>query len=266
MKIHLIPYGGLGNRMRVIASIYRYAKENNHELVVHWNRQKDFNQSFKNCFKPIENIKVIDRFIGFNHNNPYKLNLFIPRLIDKILNRRSHYFVKENNFEQIIKEAIQDNIKEITISTCLQHGEMYPLNKLFCPNDQIYKTINDNYELFSDFTVGVHIRRTDNVLSKSFSKPEIFKEKVRILFEENTSAKIFLCTDDIQIKREFIEEFGNKVITYNSRLNRFTPKGINDAIIELFLLAKTNVIWGSFNSSYTDIASQIFGIERIVIK
>lgn len=266
MKINLIPYGGLGNRMRVIASVYKYSLENNHELVVYWNRQKDFNQSFKKCFAPTINLKVIDHLIGFNYNNPYKLNLFIPRLLDKIIKRKSFYFVKENELEKIIREAVKNKIEEITVSTCFQHGEMYPLSEIFCPNRDILRKIDDIYKSFSEYTVGIHIRRTDNVLSKNISKPEIFKEKVRLLFKEKTNAKVFLCTDDAVIKEQFKCEFGENIITYESRLDRYTPKGITDAIVELFLLAKTNIIWGSFNSSYTDIASQIYGIERVIVK
>ena len=265
MRINLIPYGGLGNRMRTISSVYKYAQENGHELVVYWNRQKDFNQSFSNLFKRIDNLKVVDRVIGFNHNNPYKLNLFIPLLFDKILNRKSHYFIKEKDLEPIMEEAVKNNQKEITISSCYQHGEMFPLDKLFIPNDNIYKTINETYKLFSKQTIGVHIRRTDNIQSINFSKPEMFEKKINTLFEENSDAKVFLCTDDHVIKNELKTMFGNRIITYDSKLNRYSPKGINDAVVELFLLAKTNVIWGSFNSSYTDIASKIYNIERIIV-
>lgn len=265
MRINLIPYGGLGNRMRTISSVYKYALEHGHELVVYWNRQKDFNQSFQNLFRPISNLKVVDHYIGFNNNNPYKLNLFMPRLFDIILNRKSHYFIKPDDLVPIIEEAIKNNMKEITISSCYQHGEMYPLEKLFIPNDNIFKTINETYRLFSKHTVGVHIRRTDNIDSINFSKPEMFENKIKALFEENLDVKVFLCTDDSVIKNKLKTMFGNRIITYDSKLNRYSPKGINDAVVELFLLAKTNVIWGSFNSSYTDIASQIYNIERIIV-
>ena len=266
MQINLIPYGGLGNRMRAIASVYQYAIENNHTVVVYWNRQKDFNQSFKNLFKQTDRFKVIDRYIGFINNHPYKANLFLPTLFDAIIRRNSYYFIEEEEFIPIVENAVKKELKEITISTCYQHGKMYPLDKIFKPAHKIQCTIDGLLSEFGEETIGCHIRRTDNIDSIKHSKTDFFIEIIQKHISKQPNNKVFLCTDDTVTKEQLIKKFGNKIITYQSKLNRFTPTGINDAVVELYALAQTNVIYGSYNSSYSDIASKIFGRKLQILQ
>ena len=252
--------------MRAIASVYQYAIDNNHTLVVYWNRQKDFNQSFKKLFQHTDRFKVVDRYIGFIHNHPYKANLFLPALFDTIIKRDSYYFIEQDQFIPIVENAVKKNKKEITISTCYQHGDMFHLDKIFKPTPKIQCMIDCLHSQFGEETIGCHIRRTDNIDSIKHSKTDYFVEIISQHISNKPDNKVFLCTDDTVTKEELIQKFGNKIITYQSKLNRFTPAGINDAVVELYTLAQTNVIYGSYNSSYSDIASKIFGRELKILQ
>ena len=263
MKLIFIPYAGLGNRMRAIASAYKLSLEKNFELEIHWNRENGLNASFYSLFKPIDSLKIKDSNLlsYFIYNHPTKANLHIPRLIDKLLKRKSFYGIGINKLQDLPKE------NGIICSTYSQQGDYYPLAELFKPIDNIQKIINDNKRKFGKYTVGVHIRRTDNINSINNSKIELFYEKIDTLFMENPDAKVFLCTDDIKTKEEIIAKWGKeRIITYDSTLSRNSSKGIRDAVVELFTLASTDVIWGSYFSSYTYIASQLFNKELVIIK
>lgn len=263
MKLIFIPYAGLGNRMRAIASAYKFSIDNNIGLDIHWNRENGLNASFYSLFKPVESLKIKDSsFVSyFIYNHPSKTNLTIPKLIDKLFKRKSFYGIGINKLQELPNE------NRIICSTYSQQGELYPLAEIFKPIDEIEKIINDNKRRFGKYTVGVHIRRTDNINSIKNSKIELFYEKIDSLFMENPDAKVFLCTDDVKTKEEIITKWGSeKIITYNSTLSRNSYKGIRDAVVELFTLASTDVIWGSYFSSYTEIASLLFNKELVIIK
>lgn len=75
-----------------------------------------------------------------------------------------------------------------------------------------------------------------------------------------------MATDDLETENELIEKFTYKIITYKKELSRNTKKGIIDALIDLYCLSKTKYIFGSYWSSFSDIASRIGKIEVVTIK
>lgn len=264
MKIKLIPYAGLGNRMRVIASVYKYAIMNSCELTIYWNKEKGLNALYYRLFKPVKGLNIKDsRLCDFFVNNyPCAYNLFIPKIVDVVFRRKSFYAIGIDKLDEIVRANAS-----INVSTYSQQGDLYPLSELFVPTDEIMDIINSIKSRFGKTTIGVHIRRTDNKQAQNCSTVELFVKKFEELFESAPDTKIFLCTDDILVKNEIIKKFGKKrIITYDSTLNRHSFKGIRDAVVELYTLASTNKIWGSFYSSYTEMASALFGTELEIIK
>lgn len=262
--IHLIPYAGLGNRMRVISSVYNYALNKSYNLVVHWNKEGGLNASFYSLFEPIKGLEIRDSKLKdfFLYNYPNKYNLCIPKLFDKLGKHKSFHSMGLNSINKLSFDE-----EEIIISTYSQQGELYPLSKLFVPNEDIRNIINQVKIDFGEFTVGCHIRRTDNVNAIKNSSLELYEKKIESLFNNNCKAKIFLCTDDSKVKSYLIDKYSPKrILTYNSTLNRHSFIGIRDAVVELYLLASTDLIWGSFYSSYTEMASYLFGTKLEIIK
>jgi len=61
--------------------------------------------------------------------------------------------------------------------------------------------------------------------------------------------------------------FPGKIITYPKRvLERDNPLAAQDALIDLYCLSRCRKLIGSHWSSFTDVAWQIRGIERLIIK
>lgn len=264
MKIKLIPYAGLGNRMRVIASVYKYALMNSGELTIYWNKENGLNASYYKLFKPVKGLNVKDSslFDFFVNNHPCVYNMFFPIIVDIVSRRKSFYAIGINKLDEIA----QIN-ESLNVSTYSQQGVLYPLSELFIPTDEIMEIINRIKSRFGKKNIGCHIRRGDNKQAQQCSTLEKFVKKFDELFECEPDTKIFLCTDDILVKNEIIKKYGKeRIITYDSTLNRHSFEGIRDAVVELYTLAYTDKILGSYYSSYTEMASELFGTELEVIK
>ena len=58
MIIKLVPTGGLGNRMRAIASAIAIAQHYQASLEILWNERKGLNANFEQLFLPIDSPSV----------------------------------------------------------------------------------------------------------------------------------------------------------------------------------------------------------------
>ena len=82
------------------------------------------------------------------------------------------------------------------------------------------------------------------------------------------NANFFLATDSSNVQNYFLNHpsFKDKVIIYNrsSKLenSRSLPLGIQEDLIELYLLSKNKTIIGSFNSTFTEVAWWLGGCTK----
>lgn len=263
--IHLAPIGGLGNRMRTISSVYNHCRQNGIELIIHWfkeHKKYGFNASFYSLFRPIPTLKIIDcnRLDFFTYNLPFKYNLYIPRIIDLVSGRNSMYNLTSDALSKLTFD------KSITIVTGSQQGDLYPLSQLFKPTEKIQKEIDQMSLCFGENVIGCHIRRTDNTISIKAASVEKFETRLDTLFDVDKNVKVFLCTDDTNVKNSLVAKYGDRIITYHSVLDRNSTKGITDAVIELWLLSKTKEIYGSYWSSFSEIAAQMGRVKLTIIK
>lgn len=268
--IHLIPIGGLCNRMRVMASVASLSEQNQCHFVLHWNREEGLNAAFHRLFKPISGLDLKDDTLlsYIAYHQPSKYNLYLPKLFDKLFRRKAFYDINAERFEQLYKEFTGKN-EELIVSTCSQLCLMAPLSQLFVPVDDIQQDIDNLKAQFGHCTYGVHIRRTDNKQSIQHSSLDKFYATLDQLFADEPEAKVYLCSDDKDVKQQFCERYNTdqeRIITYAATLNRHSFKGIRDAVVELFALSSTKKIYGSYYSSYTDLASALHGAPLEVVK
>ena len=108
----------------------------------------------------------------------------------------------------------------------------------------------------------------DNTLIRKIGEILIFIDQdfeTKITFVEkleNFDAMFFLSTDSVHDKKRIIDRFGNKIITSEPILERTSPQGIVDAVIDLFCLSKTKGIIGSYKSTFSQVAAEIGRIEN----
>ena len=132
---------------------------------------------------------------------------------------------------------------------------------------------------------GIHIRLTDNAgqykiwtetvsafKPSCISKLQGFENFIRDSLQQDSSTKIFLATDNQEIEQKFIQLFPDHIITYPKTFKpevhrKFSwrnlkfksqqqrTSSVQDALIEMLLLAKCRCIVGTYFSSFSKLSS-----------
>lgn len=113
------------------------------------------------------------------------------------------------------------------------------------------------------YYIGVHIRRTDQSLAIAHSKTETFISHIDKLIAKHNQYRIYLATDDPREKEIILQRYGRAVIYRDYCLDRNSEQGIVDALTELRNLSECDVIIGSYNSSYSEVAAYMNNKELI---
>lgn len=152
------------------------------------------------------------------------------------------------------------------MNTCEEFYDNTGMFDHFKLKSNLLKELKENTAKFNKNTIGIHIRRTDNIDSILNSPTELFKFYMDKELENNPDVNFFLSTDDLIVENELKFHYPHKILTREKELSRNKEKGITDAAIDLFCLAKTVKIYGSYWSSFSDIAARIGKIQLVVIK
>jgi hypothetical protein len=111
--------------------------------------------------------------------------------------------------------------------------------------------------------VGVHIRRGDHQLAKKFSPLDLFIEKMK---EESQTTNFIIATDSAAVKRDLQAMFGDRVWFPADSLSRMTRNGMQSALVDFLALSTCSKILGSYDSSFSKIASLYGNVPLLVIK
>lgn len=268
-----VPAGGLANRMRAMAASYTLARKVGVEMKAVWFRDWALNAPFHALFEPIhqEGLSVRDAsfFDYVTLDRPRRKNLFVPRLYQRMMFRDALYEARITplrmqhfDFEAWFRQG------GIYLAS---YTDFYPydyelLRKLFVPLPDVRRQIDAFAEGFSSHTIGVHIRRTDNKASILQSPTELFVDAIDKEVEQNDDTVIFLATDSEAIKDEMRSRYGRRLLTAGDEADRNSITGIKGGVVDMYTLARTNRIYGSFQSSFSELASQIGGIEVHVLR
>ena len=109
--------------------------------------------------------------------------------------------------------------------------------------------------------IGVHIRRGDNKKSIEGSPLENFLQKMR----ENQEAFYVIATDDTKVKQQIVNEFGDRCVFPAITLSRKTEEGMIHGVADFFALTKCTELWGSYWSSFSEMASVYGNIALTIV-
>ena len=250
------PIGGLCNRMRAINSAYMLAKERKEKLIVIWFVNHELGCPFQELFQNTDELKVI------NIHSKWNLQKMWYQLTSHFVNNET---IRQHKGDGLLAEAYRKSLpKKVYIAT---EEHFYPCHDyhLFVPTQEIQKRIDDMGTKLGKHAVGVHIRRTDNKPAIGKSSTAAFINAMEKEIAINPDTCFYLATDDMSEEEALRKHFGDKIISNETRdLSRDSISGIKDAMLDLFSLSNTTKIIGSFFSSFTDIAADMHGIEKIV--
>jgi hypothetical protein len=272
--IILEPFGGLANRMRVIASGIWLKNEINADLEVAWIATEEINCPYKLIFETNEAFRLVPKKKYNKYVRSTNQANLIKRITASAINKLIgiDYCIKEDDFDGLIWAGKLDIVevarknKSIYFQTCEEFGDNLSAFKCFQPVAHIREQVNLVAKTFTEHTVGVHIRRSDHRASIKNSPLELFIEKMQHELSTNKDKSFFLSTDDPEVEKVLFNVFGQKIITHKKEFSRQTVKGIQDAAVDLYCLSKTNKVIGSYWSSFSDVASRINQIPLEIIK
>lgn len=260
--ITFVPAGGLGNRMKSIAAAIRLAQATSQELDIIWFQDWGLGCRFDQLFQPLDipNTQLRDATLCDKvlRDIPRKRNLYLPKLFEQI-----HYDATLDRLAA--SRAYYDGFDFVAWcrgKNVWLASDVYFIAKeipedsfdIFHPIGKLQERIERVKGMFAPQTIGVHIRRTDNIRSIENSPTHLFIERIR---QEPDDVTFYLATDSEEVKSEMAQIFGSRIITSPNKATRGNLEGMEDALVEMYLLAATSRILGSSCSTYSMTAASI---------
>lgn len=266
------PLGGLCNRLRTISSAYELANSTGSELKIIWDIDNhSLHAPFFKLFKSVPGITIEENYIDskskfalFLLKRFWITNISATFISQPFLYKTIDEKWSEEKLKIYFEEHLKNN-KNLYVECC---WDFYPINKkyyLFKPVEELQKIIDVQSRKLNSDTIGIHIRRTDHTIAIKESPLELFLSKIKNLSDQNAHANFFLATDDKEVEDTFNQLFEGRIMTYSDHKSRSSDEGVQQAVIDLFLLSKTKKIIGSFWSSFSMAAAEIGGIELEVV-
>ncbi len=287
--IYVEPESGLCNRMRVIDSAIQLAKYRKTKVKIIWKVNHDVGGEFLDLFEPLSKdtgvVKIVNDYqsgyfdIGYNRNFKGIKKFFKPQLIDlpeyeasEVWNKYKaltfDYSEYDEQFDLEIKNLWNKRWGKDRYYIRLFSrffGNPKTDYSIFKPKKEILQRCSNILNKYSGNTIGVHIRRTDNIDAINASPTELYLHEMDRALSFQNEVKFFVATDSQEEKDIIFKHFRGKVIYNESKLERNSLAGITDAIIDLVCLSKTNSIIGSACSSFTETAIYYNGLKDFKI-
>lgn len=249
--IYLKPMYGLCNRLRAIASAVQLAKARGDGLCVLWAKGPgmldratplfDMQSQFGFEFVDVVDNKYDTVMSKFNADTPNWYGI------------QSFRSGKDVMVKRMLDAPAGANI---FIETCdaFMSGLDY---SWIHPSAEVSQRMNETRRCLEGEYIGVHIRRTDNRISRIYSPLYLFDAVIDRELQGRENARIFLATDDDETKEYLVARHGSFVVTRRGLAPRHAEDGILDGFVDLLLLSEAAKLFGSRGSSFSKVAAQI---------
>lgn len=277
----IILEGGLGNRMRVAAAAYTMAQRTGIPMRVLWTSQWGMRCRFDDLFitSPAPSAAkeggeyVLRDAQGYEKvifARPTWKNLYLPRLLQRLCYRHiilspQIYYLQRDGFDFETWFQQGGTLMTAYRDFCEWEDGLIPF--LFRPLPAIEREVNARTTAFTPYTIGLHIRRTDNQASIDASPVELFFDVVDHELAEHDDLHVYLATDDEPTKTLFRQRYGSdRIQTAPSQATRDSVAGIREALIEMLLLARTSHVYGSAGSTFSEMAVKFSGTPLTILQ
>jgi len=264
-KLTLVPTGGLANRMKAMASAYLLSKRTGVEVDVIWFCEWGLECKFNRLFQPIESegyhvreATLRDKMVNIR---PRRHTLWLSYVPQRMIYQS---IIRENDVKPLQRSgfdfdawALEGGRRYLACFTDFGAVDDSVYGQLFKPSTEVARKVEAYTSGFEGRTVGLHIRRTDNVRSIRESPDDLFFEAADAELAANDSVKFFLATDDESVKQAFRSRYGDRIITSTRPASRDDAEGVVYGLVDLFTLAHTDFIYGSAGSTFSVMASQL---------
>lgn len=265
--LEVIPISGLGNRMRTIDSALHLANHWNQELCVYWVRQPELNCRYQDLFEPAEGLPISETLpLTSRIALRYGTQRGIPRLLRLISGKHMYYPYLDDVLMKDIKDNPSLRDERVHIISWSAFFPMADRNYAYLrPIPELMDRIEAVTTEFDSSTIGVHIRRTDNTKAAVVSTDQRFIDEMNEAITKDPRTRFYLATDSEQVKTIMRSQFGERIITGHRMADRTTTQGMQDALVELYALARTTFLLRSHFSSYSRTAAEIGKIRSRIV-
>lgn len=270
--ITFVPVGGLANRMRSIASALSLARDLNTGIHIIWFKDKGLNCRFTDIFEPIRSDNLLFREAGIKdllmYDRPRKKNLWLPAYFQYLYYSKRLYeaevaSLRANQFDFF---EWAKHSRPYLASYDMFYPLNYTLNQLFVPLPSIRKRIEEKKQLFRQNTIGIHIRRTDHTTSTQESPTSFFMDFMDKEIQKDQQVMFYMASDSEEEKAMLKARYPDRILSSERVASRIHRSGIEDAVVDMYLLASTRKIAGSSQSSFSEVAAMLYNTEHIVLK
>jgi hypothetical protein len=268
--ITVLPEGGLCNRLRVVASSLMLSQAVSQSLRVLWMQTPDFNARFDALFDtaglPFELQE--GRAMSVPARALLRSREGLARLRGVLVLGPAQ---TEPGAFDIAQAAARIGGRDVFIRTNSKLGGRTGMFAPFRPSGRALDELERLRPRLAA-SVGVHIRRTDNLRATAESTLDRFESLM--LAEQKLAQQhalpdplFFVATDEPAALGQLRRRFGDTVWEYPKRaLARDNPVACVDAVVDLYALASTRKLIGSYWSSFTDTAADIRGIDCVIAR
>lgn len=266
--------GGIGNRLKPMASCFNISQETGREFGIFWPKTLrcscDFNDLYKNIIKNVDLTEILksDSVSLYTHRSWVEHDVKINDNMS-LLNIANKFGIK--NLDSI------SNIKQDTSKIIIVYSNTY-LNGFENNVKQFFNILQLQDEITSKLqqistnlninksVIGVHARGTD--FEDGGITVDYYINKMKSYPENST---FFVCSDSKDYQDKIRQTFKN-VLSVDDKIfvnkknsnerwsnNVYTPKdSLIDSMVDLYLLAKTDFKVYNENSSFAQLVHQLY--------
>ena len=298
--IAIAPENGIGNRLRALCSYKVLAKFLDVPFYVFWRKTAGFDETELDELIDLEDFdcRLINELQWREiRNNSTHIDKKISGVFEKDINTADTSVSKEDELlhDEYVTKFMTKQIKCLSVRTsnsfCVpffgksdSHISKYKFNfwleykkiiQSLVPSLLVYEKAKHTLSLFNKDTVGIHIRRGDATNKKNPNcynygvHPKFFDKEIARILGTSSDTKIFLATDSVECSSRLSKKYGDKIIIHDKQFveSEFNSEkgGQIDAMVELFLLSKTQTMYATSWSTFSEAASKWGDVDTKVI-
>jgi hypothetical protein len=267
----IYPDAGLGNRLNCLYSGLYWKRALGIDMEILWEVEYACCIEFEKLFRPIADVSVKTVYT-LSVKKDHHLRSLFGKLYIAALKKKIFYCSSEMT-SAIYKKGGEPEIRKKLNAAegyCIKSSSHFAdwehisevINEIK-PTEEIEKRVLDIMNPYMDKRViGVHIRRTDHKEAILHSPLELFIEKMQKDVNEDSDTVFYLATDDEEVENIMAKKFPLvEHKNFADRKSRRTEEGMKDAYVDMLCLSRCEKIYGSYGSTFSNMASLIGKIK-----
>lgn len=270
MKKYFYIDAGLGNRLNLLYSSLFWCGKLNIKPIILWKVEYSCYARFEELFEAPKDFDVKYVYTLSIRKDSFYKNVFGRAFIRIIKSLPSYCSARKT--KEIFDLYGEKGIAELL---CSDRNKYIASHDILCsiehfrkaipllqPSNEIKKRVDEIMSPHREKRlIGIHIRRTDHVLSIKHSPIELFYSKMREIIDEGDTI-FYVASDDQSVLDNLSKEFPIiNPIRFSDKLTRSSSSGVKDAYVDMLCLSKCDKIYGSYNSTFSVMAGIIGNVE-----